>query len=209
MATSKQPIQWAWIEEQWQLGRLSNVAITKAHQEQFGSTVAESAIRKRASQFGWQRDLSDAIQKETRRKLAEGALPHEVRESASASANPKAVEDVLATVEAAADEAVKVTLEHRAHAKQLHALATQYAFHVAHSLKIRDDGTPVNTYEPGELKDIGTSLSAMANNRTRAIEIERKSYNLDAPPAQNTDGKFSGIEIVFTAGVVEDEPGNE
>jgi hypothetical protein len=173
----KPPIHWDWIEEQWQLGRLSNVQIAKAHKEQFVRELDESAIRKRAREHGWQRDTSDAIKRQTRRKLAEGSTPQEVRESPSES--PSVVNSVAEIIERESDAAVRITLQHRDDAEKIRRNARLIEAHVLDELALNPDGTPLKKYEAGEFKDWAGSLKIAGDLRTKAVEIERKAYSLD------------------------------
>jgi hypothetical protein len=179
MAVTKAPIRWDWIEEQWQLNRLSNRAIARAHKEQFGRDLTEKTIRDYATKNGWQRDLSQAIVLETRRKLAEGVSPEEVRRSTQETTHAYLAHNECATVEAASDNAVRITLEHRGHALRMHALATQLEQYVTKQLPIDESGEPRFAYEAGELKDIAGAAASASQIRAKAVGLERQAYGMD------------------------------
>lgn len=186
--STKPPIRWDWIEEQWQLNHLSNRAVAQAHKEQFGRAITEAAIRDRAIRFGWQRDISEAVRRQVRRKLAQGEIPEELRKASHGSPAAKIVDEETQTVEAASDAAVRVTLEHRDHAVRLHALATMLERYVVAQLPLDESGDPRLNIEPGELKDISGAANSVGSIRARAIAIERQSYGLgeDDRPASGS-----------------------
>ena len=176
---TKAPIRWDWIEEQWQRGHLSNVAIGNRHGELFGRKIGEATIRDRVSRYGWQRDIAEAVRRETRRKLAQGAELRETANSAEGSQIADVVATEVAAVDAAAEEAAAVTRAHRAHATALHQLVNRLAVYAVAALPIDEEGAPKLAYEPGELKDIASTVATVASARKAATDIERKAYGLD------------------------------
>jgi hypothetical protein len=181
-------IRWDYIETLWMEGRLSNVAIAKSHEEKYQVRVSESAIRNRAIKAGWTRDISHAVRCETRRKLAEGAIPKEVIEATQGDATAsreykrEAISEAKA-IESAADLAVRIVESHRRHAENLHDIANRLEIYVRSAMPLDASGNPAAQYDVSELKDLSSSVSNVASTRRTAVEIERKAYQLDDPDA--------------------------
>jgi hypothetical protein len=197
---TKAPIRWDWIEEQWQRGLLSNTAIGNRHGELFGRKVGEAAIRDRVSRYGWQRDIAEAVRRETRRKLAEGAGLRETAKSAEGSQSAEIVATEVAAVDAAAEEAAGVTRAHRAYATELHQLVNRLSVYAVAALPVDESGAPRLAYEPGELKDIASTVATVASARKAAADIERKAYGLDDPERGKTAADSLSDIRAFLAG---------
>lgn len=170
----KKPIRWDWIEEQWQLGRLSNYQIAAEHKAKFGRETSESSIRKRATAEGWHRSAENAIRRETWRKLANKSA-----ETVDTCAHFSAQESARNLVDVASNEQAEITLQHREDAKRIRVSASLLELHLVEALKVGPDGLPVNRFDSSELKDLATVVDKANAQRQRAIEIERKAYNLD------------------------------
>lgn len=93
MAKRKQ-IDWEAIEKEFRVNQLSNVQIAKNHD------ISETAIRKKAKQYGWKKDLSQRVRERVREKL----VRDEVRE-------PNADDEKI--VDAVAERGAKVITIHR------------------------------------------------------------------------------------------------
>jgi hypothetical protein len=181
---NKPAIRWDWIETQWQRGNLSNYQIAKLHQEEFGRKIDESSIRQRVSQYGWQRDISEAIRRETRTKLAEGVIRknpqrQESAEDAELRAEIEAAE--IAVVDRASDALVEIEKSQRLFLARSGVLAERMELYALAQLTVDSDGTPNQVYEPGELKDLIAAASQAVYTRVRIINTERRVYGMDAP----------------------------
>jgi hypothetical protein len=181
--TTKQPIQWDWIEAQWMRGTISNHQIAKNHEEEFGRSVAESAIRKRASSYGWQRDLNETIRREAKTRL----LAQEVRESAQDTAQggcaPGTEEEILSL---AADALVKIEQRHRQQLIGISRIADIMGAYAALALPVGGDGLPAHTYEPGELKDVMSAAKSAIGSRAQVIQLERRIFGMDGKKEETT-----------------------
>lgn len=91
---SKTPVDWIAVEDDYRTGQLSNVMLANKH------GVSEGAIRKRAKQHGWVKDLTRKVQQAVRAEL--------VRDQVRA---PYARESEI--IESAVATGVEVVREHR------------------------------------------------------------------------------------------------
>lgn len=91
---SKPPVDWIAVEDDYRTGQLSNVMLANKH------GVSEGAIRKRAKQHGWVKDLTRKVQQAVRAEL--------VRDQVRA---PYARESEI--IESAVATGVEVVREHR------------------------------------------------------------------------------------------------
>lgn len=68
-------VNWDYVEPLWRASKLSNMEIVRQYEEihqrssEWKKTVTEAAIRKRARQKGWRKDLVPEVKKRTREKL--------------------------------------------------------------------------------------------------------------------------------------------
>lgn len=203
--TTKPRIQWEWIEAQWQRGTLSNYDIAKLHEKEFGRKIDESAIRKRVSSYGWQRDLDETIRRQARTKLVAREVrisPQEFPQGESAEKLAKTEDEQL--VELASDALVTLELKHRKQIVGVGTLADTMGKYVALMLPVDVDGEPTLTYEPGEIKDLMSAANAAISARAKVIALERKSFGMDAKTedAPTSDGRvniFTNSAIVKVA----------
>jgi len=199
----KPPIHWDWIETQWQRGTLSNYQIAKLHAEEFGREVAESSIRLRASQYGWQRDLSEAIRRTARAKIArgEGLLRDTAQETAravdaqSVLSGPLLADEIEAeevrVIERAAEALVEIDARHRRRVAQCEVVAGQLLVYASSKMPLDTDGTPKLDYEPGELRDVAAVVKQSIEANARAVELERKVYGME--PVKDGVANGSGL----------------
>lgn len=186
MATkaNKPAIKWDWVETQWSRGTLSNYQIAKLHEEQFGRKVDESSIRQRVSTYGWQRDLSESIRRETRSKLAEGEIrksPQALESAESAELRADIEAEEKAVVDRASDALVEIEKSQRIFLARSGVLAERMELYALSTLTVDGDGLPNQVYEPGELKDLIAAASQAVYTRVRLINTERRVYGMDAP----------------------------
>lgn len=165
-------IDWETIEKEYRAGQVSNVQIGKDHD------VSETAIRKRAKKFGWEKDLSHKVRERVREKLVRA----EVR-------TPNANDDEI--VEEMSDRGVKLVNLHR---KDIAALRELEAGLIAEL-----SGNPTKLYitqYQGNIIQQTVGLTAyersaaannLANVQHKRIALERESYNLDEKGASIED----------------------
>lgn len=205
MPSPKKEIEWAWVERHWQEGVLSNHAIASLHGKTFGVSLTEGTIRNRIKNFGWTRDIAESVRRETRRKLASGATPEDVKNATQSFTQDgddnithvtrRVMLEESEAVDVESDRAVEVVNLHRFHAKKLHSLASQIEAYAIAALPVDDQGLPKFTYEPGDLKDLSGVVANVAATRGKAVDIERKAYSLDESE-QGKLGAVSAIELL-------------
>ena len=167
---SKRPeIDWQACEEEYRAGTLSIRALAT----KFGCT--DTAIRLRAKQHGWSRDLTDAVRKETNARL----LRAEVRTSHTRE-DSQIIGD-------AADLRVSVVTSHRKTVARLTELATVIADRLAEHLSGKAPDGPFM----GDKESPGDLVEKLSRVTSRLIPLERQAHNLD-----DDSGKVSGkIEV--------------
>ena len=145
---------WEAIESAYRAGSLSIRAIADKH------GVSDTAIRKRATQNGWQRDLTEKVQKATRQKL----VRKEVRNDGSRE-HVRTDEEI---VNEAADEAASVVIEHRTDLARWRRIANKLG-------DFLDDVEFTTENHPS----LSLSLVAGIAAQAKIIKAEREAYNID------------------------------
>ncbi|MFP4104830.1 MAG: hypothetical protein ACLFVU_01975 [Phycisphaerae bacterium] len=147
---------WEAIERAYRAGSLSIRNIADQH------GVSDTAIRKRATKHGWQRDLTEKVQKAARDKL----VRREVRGDGSHE-QARTDEEI---VEQASSEAAAVVLRHRAGLAQWRGISDKLCAALAEM-----DVTEENHDK------FSRSLNAGVDAQLKVIKGERQAYNLDDP----------------------------
>ncbi|WP_288654639.1 MULTISPECIES: hypothetical protein [Pantoea] len=159
---------WEAIESAYRAGSLSIRAIADKH------GVSDTAIRKRATQNGWQRDLTEQVQKATRQKL----VRKEVRNDSSRE-HVRTDEEI---VDEAADEAAGVVIEHRVDLARWRRIAN----------KLGDFLDDVEFTEDNHAS-LSRSLVAGVDAQVKIIKAEREAFNIDSGEKNNVTDSISDL----------------
>lgn len=173
--TAKQKTDWELIERDYRAGVLSIREVAKKHD------VSDTAIRKKATSAGWERDLSAKAAEKARVAL----VRNEVR-----TANPQTEQEI---VDAAADQIITVVRSHRKRINRstdLVDLLTQQLIDVAGKREDFEDAIEEETAadKTGErrarmMKAISLPTHAstavnLANALKTLIGLERQAYSI-------------------------------
>ena len=160
----RRKIDWEAIEKEYRAGQLSNVQIAKGHD------VSEGAIRKKAKQLGWTKDLSGKVREKVREKLVRS----EVR---GHNTNDNEI------IEKASDRGKEVILLHRKDITSLRELEEQLIS------ELKDGPTKLYiTQYQGEIIRETVGLTAyerssaannLANVQHKRIQLERQAFSLN------------------------------
>jgi hypothetical protein len=159
---------WEAIESAYRAGSLSIRAIADKH------GVSDTAIRKRATQNGWQRDLTEQVQKATRQKL--------VRKEVRTDGSREHVRTDEEIVNEAADEAAGVVIEHRTDLARWRRIAN----------KLGDFLDDVDFTEENHAS-LSRSLVAGVDAQVKIIKAEREAYNIDTGEKNNVTDSISDL----------------
>lgn len=159
---------WEAIETAYRAGSLSIRGIADKH------GVSDTAIRKRATQNGWQRDLTEQVQKATRQKL----VRKEVRNDGSRE-HVRTDEEI---VNEAADEAASVVIEHRTDLARWRRIANKLGDFL--------DDVEFTTENHASLS---RSLVAGIDAQVKIIKAEREAYNIDTGEKNNVTDSISDL----------------
>ncbi|MDI9768221.1 hypothetical protein QM327_16840 [Pantoea dispersa] len=159
---------WEAIESAYRAGSLSIRAIADKH------GVSDTAIRKRATQNGWQRDLTEQVQKATRQKL----VRKEVRNDGSRE-HVRTDEEI---VNEASDEAASVVIEHRTDLARWRRIANKLGDFL--------DDVEFTTENHASLS---RSLVAGIDAQVKIIKAEREAYNIDTGEKNNVTDSISDL----------------
>ena len=151
--TKKSP-DWEAIESAYRAGSLSIRNIAEKYQ------VSDTAIRKRASKNGWQRDLSEKVKKAAQDKLVGTEVC-----SKSSQAKARTDEEI---VEEASTEAASVVLAHRHDLAQWRGITNKLLFALS-DMDVNESNH----------NDFARSLNAGVDAQLKVIKGERQAYNLD------------------------------
>ncbi|MEG3078493.1 hypothetical protein R3F64_01315 [Halomonas sp. 5021] len=159
---AKKSPDWEAIESAYRAGSLSIRNIAEKH------GVSDTAIRKRATKHGWQRDLTEQVQKAARDKL----VRKKVREAGSQEQARTDAE----IVEEASTEAASVVLAHRQNLAQWRGITNKLLL----ALGAMD-------VDESNHNDFARSLNAGVDAQLKVIKGERQAYNLDEPGGGEDD----------------------
>lgn len=160
---------WEAIESAYRAGSLSIRAIA----EKYG--VSDTAIRKRATQNGWLRDLTEKVKEATRLKLVRS----EVRNDGSREHVRTDDEIIDEASEAAAD----VVLGHRVDLTRWRRIAN----------RLGDFLESVDFTEDNHAS-LSRSLVAGVDAQVKIIKAEREAYNIDSEKSDETESLSSMMD---------------
>lgn len=173
---------WAAIEEEYRAGQKTIRAIAEQH------GLSDTAIRKRAKQDGWMRDLSDKVRREVRTKL--------VREQVRTDATDEEI------IEAAAGTGAGIIQQHRSRIAKASGLADKMLTELESATGDVD------------ISKRATTLRTLADTIERVVKLERQAYSLDEqggpdpdvlPDALSATEKARRIAFLLSQGVKQDD----
>lgn len=171
MTAKKKPVRksrfdWERIELDYRTGRYSNRELTRLH------GPSEAAIRKRAKDHDWQRDLSEQI----RKRVIEKTTAAVAREVSRAETDQQYVEE-------AAEAGANIIRGHQRLLLQAKNIAETLMERLTEQLKSKTMKVEVR----GEVMEVdvnldyaGKSLGHATQALERVVKMERQSYGLDA-----------------------------
>jgi glutamate-1-semialdehyde aminotransferase len=145
---------WEKIEAEYCAGVLSLREIARQHE------ITDTAIRKRAKKYGWERDLSEKVSSKVRSELVRS----EVR-----TRDPLKEKEI---VEAAAAQSVEVVRSHRKRLKRLHETADTLSAKLRQQIEDGDD----------DVRGMSQAMSHVANTVKTLTLLERQAFNIDDDP---------------------------
>lgn len=166
--TERKPTDWEAIEREYRAGQLSVREIARQH------GVTDTAIRKKAKEFGWSRDLTSAVREGVRSNLVRS----EVR-----SDNAREPSDREA-VQAAVARGVEVVRQHRAALGRLQRIAAT----LSERLEAHLNGEHTDGPLLGERESAADLMEKLSRTLTKAITLERQAFNLDEPEREKDGG---------------------
>ena len=182
-------IDWESIEPLYRAGNLSNCEICRqyeadhTHSQTWKTTVTEAAIRKKAKENNWQKNLADKVKKQVRENLVRNDVRTSNRTNSGASDQE--------IIEQAAEVGSGVILRHR----------DEIAILLKHETSLLDElqNSPKKSYmanfqgqiisEDVELtvKEKSATLKDLAAVRAQRIALERQAYSLDDDSGNNRE----------------------
>lgn len=171
MASGK--ADWEAIGREYRAGQLSIREIARQYE------VSEGAIRKKAKHYGWTRDLSDEVRRETRARTQR----EELNTGVTGPGNERAA------VDQAAQRGVEVVRQHReligntiATLREMQTLVHKW-FTAGHD-EVDENGLPVRerietVLFPGKGDGISSLMQSLSSSLDRVVRLERKAFNLD------------------------------
>lgn len=217
--SERHDIDWTALYTEWRLGILSNRQLGA----KYGCT--EAAIRKKAKDHGWTRDLSEAVRKRVRNKLIEirkGEVANEDAngcESEGEGGKRSKVEPILvrvdprraailepeaedALIEDAAEIRVAIVRDHSDRAARLKKLADRYIELIEMFLDPRSDDETERKRAmarallfPAAGDSLGGSIRTAAQATEKAQKLERESYDIDGDPRRLEVSGLNGEPI--------------
>lgn len=159
---------WDAIERDYRTGRFTNVQLARRYD------LSEAAIRKKAKEKGWQKDLTERVQESTRCKVNVSL------------AGPDLSDDEV--VERASSENAGVIERHRKRLERWQRINDRAADILDEQLKdgtmrVLVKGQPIDVDIP--LDYVAKAINSGTSSAERMIRAERVSYGLDTP--ENSD----------------------
>lgn len=181
---------WAAVERDYRTGQYSNRELSRLH------GPSEGAIRKRATDYSWQRDLSEQIRQRVREKTTL-AVTKEVARADS---------DEL-IIEQAAEAGAEVIRGHQRLLRKAKGLAETLMQRLEEQL---EKGTMTVQLKGGEAAEIdvpldyaGKTLGNATMALERVVKMERQSYGLDADDKDNLGKTLKELLAEVAPGVEE------
>lgn len=159
---------WEAIESAYRAGSLSIRAIAEKN------NVSDTAIRKKAIQQNWQRDLTEKVKTATKDKL--------VRAEVRSDGSQTKVRTDSEIVEEASDAAAQIVLAHREGLAAWRGITN----------KLRDFLEDAEITEDNHAS-MSRSITAGVDAQIKVINAERKAYNLDSEEGNKAVDNLSDL----------------
>lgn len=164
----RKPPDWEAIEREYRAGSLSVREIARTHE------ITHRAILKRAESEGWERDLTEKVQKAVRHRMVSTAV------STESSRDKVGTEREI--IAAAADRGARAIQGHLARAAEMSDLANVLLGRLRRALA-QEEAFPSNLLL-GKGDSLSGLLRAAADVSEKAANMERKALNLDGQDAE-------------------------
>ncbi|KJZ41325.1 hypothetical protein [Pseudomonas fluorescens] len=162
---------WEAIERAYRAGLLSVREIAAS------SGISHTAIQKRASKEGWQRDLTDKVRCAVKAKVAKAVATDGCQLEVATDAQ---------IIEEASDQAAAIVLAHRSGLALWRGIANKLSAYLAEA-DVNDDNHG----------DFARSLNAGVDAQLKVIKGERQAYNLGDDNGEGDKGDtVTRIELV-------------
>nr|WP_298165324.1 hypothetical protein [uncultured Pseudomonas sp.] len=165
-ATPGQRYDWAAVERDYRTGQYSNRELSRLH------GPSEAAIRKRAADGSWSRDLSEQIRQRVREKTNRAAAQEIVKAETDAE-----------IVEQAAEVGASIVKSHQQIIRRAKGLTEKLMDLLERQLETGKMTVQVRGGAVAEidlpLDYVGKSLGSATQAMERAIRLERQAYGLD------------------------------
>lgn len=160
----KRQVDWEAVEREYRAGQLSIREIGRIYD------VTDTAIRKRAKQFGWARDLADKVRKAVKDAVVRNAVRGELSREPASEAE---------TVKAFAGRGARAIEGHLARADRLKALADRLTEELETYMS---GGQPTVEIFVSKSDSPATIIRTLSDTAERIAKIERQALNLDDAP---------------------------
>lgn len=168
-------IDWEAVGREYRSGQLSVREIAR----NFG--CSEGAVRAKARDRGWQRDLTDAARREARAKLVEG--------------DPYSAGNERQAVEEAGERGAQVVRVHRVQIERQRETADRLIGLIERFLDAaerpdvtkEDADTMASKLFPGKGDGVASLVQAASSALDRLVRLERKAYHLDEDQGPTDD----------------------
>ncbi len=160
---ARRGIDWDAVERDYRAGVLSNREIARQN------SIAESAVRKRAKEENWSRDLIGKVRVEARAMLIR-----------SAERSARAAEDEPVVIAKGAAQMVEVV---RRHQRQMGKLADLAERMTDQMLRMSKGQKPTIAAPLGPRESIADALAKIAQATSRYVPLERRAHNIDEASA--------------------------
>lgn len=166
----RKPTDWEAIEREYRAGQLSVREIARQH------GVTDTAIRKKAKEYGWSRDLTAAVRDGIRSNL----VRNEVRTDSAREPSDREA------VQAAVSRGVEVVRQHRAALGRLQRIAAI----LAERLEAHLSGEAASGPLLGERESPADLMEKLSRTMSKAIALERQAFSLDDPERDKDGGPY-------------------
>lgn len=174
-------VDWEAIEREYRAGQLSVREIARSY------GVTDTAIRKRAKQEGWTRDLTEKVRQAAKEAVVRNAVRSEL------SREPANENETVQTFAARGARAIE---GHLARAERLKALADKLTTELETYM---DGGTPTVRIFVSKGDSPATIIRTLSDTAERIAKIERQALNLDDTPVGG-DGAEKTVVILPSNG---------
>lgn len=174
-------IDWDSIEPLYRAGSMSNYEICRQYEadhknsQVWKRTVAESAIRKRAKDKKWQKNIANEVKKQIREKLVRNQVRSAHQDNEGGSDQE--------LIDHAADAGVNIVLRHRAEILELleheKALLEELKDSPQKSYMANYQGEIISQDVGLTVKEKSATLKDLAAIRAQRIALERQAHNLE------------------------------